>query len=167
MLASVVWAESGVARDRAPLTRADFQRRHGASAVTGTAMFPIQHSLRMIDAARRGRSTFTADFYDGADGGEKIYVVTAQIGKQLPGNFNRTLPRAGQADKLDSVPSWPIQLSYYEPGSDKKDALPMYEMSFVFFANGVSRRLVIDNGEYTMKGELSEFSYVDPLPCKK
>ncbi len=138
-----------------------------ASAVTGSALFPIQHSVKLLEAARRGRTSFTADFYDGADGGEKIYIVVAQIGKQLPANFNRTLPRSGQADKLDGVQAWPMQLSYYEPGTDTKDALPAYEMSFVLFANGVSRRLVIDNGEYTMKGELAEFSAIDPVPCKK
>lgn len=140
-------------------------RRKGA--VVAGAMFPIQHSVKLIEAARRGQQSFTADYYDGADGGEKIYVITAQIGKQLPAGFNRTLPRKGQVDKLDGLPAWPVMLSYYNPGSEQTDAMPVYEMKFVFFANGVSRRLVIDNGEYTMKGELTEFSFLDALPCKK
>ena len=130
-------------------------------------MFPVQHSIKLIEAARRGRTNFTADFFDGAEGGEKTYVVSAHIGKQIATSFNRTLPRVGQADKLDGMPAWPIMLSYFEQGSENKDALPVYEMGFLFYANGVSRRLVIDNGEYTMKGELSELRMLDPTPCRK
>ncbi len=137
------------------------------SAIAAAAMFPIQHSVKLLEAAKRGRPSLIADFYDGADGGEKVYSVSAQIGKPMAAGFNKTLPRAGQADKLDNVPSWPVLLSYFEPGNENKDGLPAYEMGFVFYANGVSRRLMIDNGEYTMRGELSEFSYIDPLPCKK
>lgn len=138
-----------------------------AGAISGEAMFPVQHSLRLLDYARRGRQSFVASFFDGSEGGEKTYSVSAQIGKQLPQSFNRTLPRAGQSEKLDGIPSWPIALSYFEHGSDNKDALPVYEMAFVFFANGVSRKLHIDNGEYSMKGELSELTLLDPVPCKR
>lgn len=148
---------------RVELTHPDKKK----SAIGGAAMFPVQHSLKLIDAARRGRTSLAADFFDGSEGGEKTYVVSAQIGKQVASGFNRALPRAGQSDKLDSVPAWPVMLSYYEHGSDKKDALPVYEMGFVFYANGVSRRLVIDNGEYTMQGELSEFTLLDAPPCRK
>jgi hypothetical protein len=137
------------------------------SAIGGQAMFPVQHSLKLLDAARRGRTSLVADFFDGSDGGEKTYVVSAQIGKAMASGFNRSLPRVGQADKLDGVQAWPIMLSYFEQGSEKADALPVYEMGFVFFANGVSRRLMIDNGEYTMRGEMSDFTLIDPTPCRR
>lgn len=135
------------------------------TAIGGAAMFPVQHSIKMIEAARRGQTQFTADFFDGSEGGEKTYVVAARIGKAVPGGFNKSLPRVGSTDKLDGVTAWPVVLSYYEQGSEAKDAVPIYEMSFLFFANGVTRRLVIDNGDYTMKGELSELSLIDPTPC--
>ncbi len=153
----------GEADTRVDLTHPEARK----TAIGGGAMFPVQHSIKLIDAARRGRTQFTADFFDGSESGEKTYVVSAQIGKAVPAAFNKSLPRVGQADKLDGVIAWPVVLSYYEPGTDKKDAVPVYEMSFVFYANGVSRRLVIDNGDYTMKGELSEFALIDPLPCRR
>lgn len=137
------------------------------TAIGGEAMFPVQHSLKLLDAARRGRNNFTADFFDGSEAGEKTYSVSAQIGKPMTAGFNRSLPRVGQAEKLDAIPSWPVMLSYYEHGSETKDALPVYEMGFVIFANGVSRRLLIDNGEYSMKGELAEFTLIDPTPCRR
>ncbi len=148
---------------RIELTRPDARK----TAIGGDAMFPVQHSLKLLDAARRGRSNFTADFFDGSEAGEKTYSVSAQIGKQMTAGFNRSLPKVGQADKLDGIPSWPVMLSYFDHGSESKDAVPVYEMGFVIFANGVSRRLVIDNGEYTMKGELAEFTLIDPTPCRR
>lgn len=148
---------------RVELTRPD-QRK---TAIGGGAMFPVQHSIKLLDAARRARTNFTSDFFDGSEGGEKTYSVSAQIGKQMTGGFNRTLPKVGQAEKLDGLASWPVMLSYFEHASEGKDAVPVYEMGFVIFSNGVSRRLVIDNGEYTMKGELSEFTLIDPTPCRR
>jgi hypothetical protein len=149
-------------------TRVDLTHPEPRSTAIGAgAMFPVQHSLKLIDAARRGYSQLTADFFDGSEGGEKTYVVAARIGKAVASSVSKALPRVGNTDKLDAVAAWPVVLSYYEQGTEAKDAVPVYEMSFLFYANGVSRRLVIDNGDYTMKGELSEFSLIDPTPCRR
>ena len=43
--------------------------------------------------------------------------------------------------QMMKLKSWPISISYYEDGNDKKDALPSYELAFLYFENGVSRRL--------------------------
>ncbi len=153
----------GTEDTRIEITHPDRRR----SAIGGSALFPVQHSLRLLDAARRGRTMFVSDFFDGAEGGEKTYLVSAQIAKPVAAGFNRTLPRVGQADKLDGVQAWPVLLSYYEQGGESKDALPIYEMAFVYYANGISRRLVIDNGEYTMNGELSQLEMLEPLPCRR
>ena len=137
------------------------------TAVGGRAVFPVQHSVKLLEAARRGENQFKAEFYDGSEGGEKSYIINAQIGRPAASGFNKTLARVGHAERLDGVPAWPVALSYFEHGAETKDAVPNYEMSFLIFQNGVSRRLVIDNGEYTMKGELTDLVMLDPTPCKK
>ena len=38
-------------------------------------------------------------------------------------------------------------------------------MSFVFYDNGVTRRLFIDNGEYSMRGELTELTFLETDKC--
>jgi len=38
-------------------------------------------------------------------------------------------------------------------------------MAFLFYDNGVSRRLFIDNGEYSMKGELKQLTFFDTERC--
>jgi hypothetical protein len=137
-----------------------------SAVVSREALFPIQHSIKLIEHARRGDTTFVADFYDGSEGGEKTYRTFTLIGRPHSPGYNRTLPKVGASSVLDNVRSWPIAMSYYEQQADTRDAPPAYEMSFLFFENGVSRRLFIDNGEYTLRGELKDFTLLEPGKCK-
>ena len=136
-------------------------------AIGGKALFPVQHSIALIDAARKGRTLFTADFYDGAETGQKSYLTTAAIGRPVPPGFNKSLPRIANAERLDRVTAWPVSLSYFEQAPETKDAVPAYEMAFVFYDNGVTRRLFIDNGEYSMRGRLTELTFLEAEKCQK
>ena len=55
------------------------------------------------------------------------------------------------AEQLDQLAAWPVSIGYFEPGSDNKDAVPVYELRFLFFENGVSRKLFIDYGEFAIR----------------
>jgi hypothetical protein len=136
-------------------------------AIAAKALFPVQHSIAVIDAARKGVALFTSDFYDGAENGQKSYLTTAAIGRPVRPGFNKSLPRIANAERLDAVAAWPVSLSYFEQAPDTKDAVPAYEMSFVFFDNGVTRRLFIDNGEYSMRGKLSELTFLEAERCSQ
>jgi hypothetical protein len=135
--------------------------------IDGKALFPIQHSIALIAAARKGARLFTADFYDGSETGRKSYLTTAVIGRPMPAGFNKSLPPLTNGDRLDGVAAWPVSLSYFEQAPDTLDTVPAYEMAFVFYDNGVSRRLFIDNGEYSMRGELTELTFLDVGNCAK
>jgi len=131
------------------------------------ALFPIQHSVALLQAARAGKSLFTADLYDGSEKGDKIFATTAVIGRRLAPGYNKTLKSVAKAEKLDALPAWPISLSYFEKGQEKQDAVPTYELGFVFFENGVSRRLVIDYGEFSIKGQLADLAFLDETKCDR
>ncbi len=60
-----------------------------------------------------------------------------------------------------------MAIGYFEPGSDSTDALPVYELTFLFFENGVSRKLFIDYGEFSMRGELKEITFHPPSKCEQ
>ncbi|HEY8248069.1 MAG TPA: cell envelope integrity EipB family protein [Hyphomicrobium sp.] len=127
--------------------------------------FPIQHSLALVEAARAGRSQFTANLYDGSDKGEKFYETSAVIGPRTdPGSLNGPARVAG-SEKLDGLASWPIAIGYFEPGPARLDALPTYELSFRFYENGVSSRLYIDYGDFAIRGELRELTFLDAGKC--
>ena len=63
------------------------------------------------------------------------------------------------------MPSWPVVVSYYDP-SPKKDGLPAYEISFRMYSNGVSRKLKLDYGTFSLEGELSAIDFYEEKPCQ-
>ena len=129
-------------------------------------LFPIQHSIAMLQAARQGESLFKADLYDGSEKGEKFYATTAFIGKAQEAGANAKLPKVANAERLDGMRSWPISISYFEAGAEKQDAAPSYELAFLFFDNGVSRRLYIDYGDFSIKGTLKQITFLEPGKCE-
>jgi hypothetical protein len=74
--------------------------------------------------------------------------------------------KVANADKLDEIASWPIAIGYFEPGPTRLDALPTYELSFRFYENGVSSRLYIDYGDFAIRGELKELTFLEEGKCE-
>lgn len=128
--------------------------------------YPIQHSIAVLEAARRGETLVQADLYDGSEKGEKVYATTTYIGREQPKAANKSLPPVASAAPLDALRSWPVSISYFEPGKSKQDGVPSYELAFVYFENGVSRRLFIDYGEFSIRGALKEIAFLPPTKCQ-
>jgi hypothetical protein len=133
--------------------------------VAADVYFPIQHSMALIAAAREGKRTVAADLYDGSEGGDKYYVTSTAIGRQVSPGAKTTLAQLKDGGKLDRVPSWPVQISYFKPSVTHSDSLPLYEMSYRFHENGVTSSLRIDHGEFAIKGDLKELSYLEAGKC--
>ncbi len=128
--------------------------------------FPMQHSTALVDAARAGKSHFTADLYDGSEQGAKVYSTSAIIGERVAPGVRKSLAGLKGGEALDQVPSWPVSISYFAKGNTAhKDELPLYEMSYRFHENGVTSEIVLDYGEYAMKGKLKELVMLEPTPC--
>ena len=128
--------------------------------------FPIQHSIALIVAGRAGVTTLRADLYDGSEKGDKAYDTLARIGRKADKGANKQLPAVKNAEALDALAAWPVSISYFEMGKDKQDATPVYELSFLFFENGVSRKLVIDYGDFAIKGEVTDLTFSEPSKCE-
>ncbi|MGE0699508.1 MAG: cell envelope integrity EipB family protein, partial [Hyphomicrobiaceae bacterium] len=137
-----------------------------AMSLKRDTFFPVQHSMALLTAARKGDHFFIADLYDGSEKGEKVFSTASYIGRSKPAGYNRTLPPAASAQPLDKLKSWPISISYFEEGSDDKDAVPAYELAFLYFENGVSRRLFIDYGEFAVRGKLEKLEFLEQAKCK-
>lgn len=135
--------------------------------VAASALFPVQHSLALLAAARAGKSIYASDLYDGSEKGEKVYATTAVIGAKVPPGKNPKLPSVPNAEKLEQYAAWPVSLSYFDVKGDKADAAPSYELAFLFFENGVSQRLFIDYGEFSIRGALKDLVFLDTPACDK
>ncbi len=82
----------------------------------------------------------------------------------MEGVENTKLPAVKNADVLNGVVAWPVVVSYYD-STQKKDGLPSYEVSFRMYANGVSRKLKLDYGTFSLSGELKSIEFTEPKPC--
>jgi EipB-like len=127
--------------------------------------FPVQHSIALLKAAAAGNTSFRADLFDGSEKGEKVYDTVSTIGRRKPPGANRALHPVKDAERLDALAAWPVSIGYFEPGSDNTDQVPVYELGFLFFENGVSRRLYIDYGEFALTGQLTEIQFYAPAKC--
>jgi hypothetical protein len=135
-------------------------------SLPGKVVFPVQHSRMLIDAAEANKTLLEADLYDGSEKGEKVYSTTALIGRQLTSDPVGMSGKVKNVEKLKGMASWPVSISYFEQGKEKEDALPVYEIAFRYYANGVSESLVIDYGEFSIKGALSEIEFYDAPKCE-
>jgi hypothetical protein len=128
--------------------------------------FPVQHSIALLLAAKAGRTTLRADLYDGSEQGTKAYDTIARISAGQPTGANGRLPKIEGAEPLDNLPAWPVTISYYDVAKEGQDSTPVYELSFVYFENGVSRALRLDYGDFAIKGEMTRIEFIEPGKCE-
>ena len=107
-----------------------------------------------------------ADVYDGSEQGEKVYHTVSSIGASLARDTHQKLASVENAKRLQHLDAWPIRVAYFDPKSDKEDAVPVYEIRSVFFENGVNREIVIDYGSFAMEGKLKEITFFEPTKCE-
>ncbi len=131
--------------------------------VSGPVLFPTQHSLAILEAAKQGKTVLQARVYDGSGKGDKVYSTTAFIGKPVKPGAKRPEKRVKNDEALDKLVSWPVSISYFdhkEPGET-----PVYQLGFRFYENGISRDLVIDYGDFAIKGDLSSLELMPSQNC--
>jgi hypothetical protein len=131
----------------------------------GKALFPTQHSLAILDAASQGRTVLQADLYDGSEKGDRVYETTTFIGKPLPPGANKSLKTVEHAEALDTLTSWPVTIGYFNQSPTAEEGTPAYQLAFRLYANGVSRNLRIDYGNFSLTGELSRLEFYNPQDC--
>lgn len=132
----------------------------------GDVYFPIRHSLALLEAARAGKSSLTADLYDGSDKGDKVNHTNSVIGRRYAPGSVRFPASLKNGDKLEGLASWPFAISYFDDATKAGDTAPSYELAFRFYENGVSTKLHINYGEFAINGELSELTFLEPTKCQ-
>ena len=127
--------------------------------------FPMQHAAALIQSAKNGQKFLTASVYDGSEKGNKVYVTNAVIGKPESAEARKKTASFKDAARLSALQSWPMSISYFETGQDKQDAPPAYELAYHFYENGVTTELAIDYGEFAIKGDLKELTFLPESSC--
>lgn len=133
-----------------------------------TARFPTEHLVEILEAAKAGRTLVEIDLFDGSDGGARVYRTTAIIGREQTGPDDTAAePAAASVPALTSSKRrWPVQISYFDPSKGDTDATPEYQLGFLLYETGVSRRLRLDYGDFALAGTLSSLEALPTAACK-
>ncbi len=132
----------------------------GEFELDGSAVFPVRHQVRLIDAAVEGRTFDRSIVYDGSEGA-KAYLAVAFLGKPLQ-EFTQ---EGNGAAPLNDIRAWPVTISYFSTDNIAQEGVPVYQVSFRMFENGVAGDLVLDYGDFVLKGKLSDYEALEQSTC--
>ena len=128
--------------------------KHETLKIPAGALFPVAHQIRLIREASEGVKRDKSIVYDGSDR-DNIYQAITFIGKKhqklRPGGHAID----GNGQKLvRKVAYWPVSISYYPAGETAGEGPPSHQVSFDMYENGVAGDLVLDYGDFALKGSL-------------
>jgi hypothetical protein len=121
-------------------------------------VFPSEHLAILIRAARGGDRFVAVKVFDGS-GEDGMYEVGNSIGRLLD---TGTL-KDRKLEPLAGLKAWPVRLAYFQLG--KSAERPQYETGFRLFENGISDELVLDYGDYALKGTMTALDLFPKPAC--
>ncbi len=165
---NLVDAVDGHAEHGATATAVDLSKpEHKNLDLDAKVVFPTQHMMRVIAAARASETILNFPVYDGSETGDKVFDTLTVIGKKIATGERGHDDAAKDQPRLASVARWPVTISYFDTGKTGKnvDQTPAYAIGFELYENGVSRALTLDYNDFVVSGKLSSIELKEPKPC--
>ncbi len=157
----------GKARREGDATRATIAAPAGRSFdLPGSARFPTEHMVALLEAAMAGRAVAEIDLYDGTEGGSRYVRTTVVVGREQTGADDTGAEPAAVSALTEGRRRWPVDISYFDPNKSGGDATPEYQLGFLVYDNGVSRRLSLDYGDFALAGRLSSLEALPSGRCE-
>ena len=139
------------------------------------AMFPMAHTIALIDKAKAGERIVEEPIFDGDSDAEKKLTSTAIIAPVSqtasaptgdPGQEQaETTPASPElVAKLDGLKAWRVSESFYNTDSDA-DGHPVFQTAYTLYENGVSDDLVLTFDGYSLAGGLVSLDLLDRPDC--
>ena len=165
---NLVDAVDGHAERDASKTAIDLEKPQQKSLnIDSGVVFPTEQMVRVIGAARAGKSVLNFPVYDGSETGDKVFDTLSVIGRKIAPDERKHDDAAAEEPKLVSVPRWPVTISYFEKSKkeDTSEQTPAYAIGFELYENGISRALTLDYNDFVVNGKLSSLEIKDTKPC--
>ena len=166
---NLVDSVDGRAERQSTKTAVALEKPHQKSLnLAAGVVFPTEHMVRAIKAARAGQTVLSFPVYDGSETGDKVFDTLTVIGHEIKPDERSHDDAAAAEPKLASVPRWPVTVSYFERGKTENDTeqTPAYAISFELYANGISRALALDYNNFVINGKLASLDIKDAAPCR-
>ena len=140
---------------------------HKVLDIDPAVVFPTEHMVRVILAARAGKSILDFPVFDGSDTGDKVYDTLTVIGHKLSSDDRKHGDAADSETKLAAIPRWPVTISYFDKvkTDNSGEQTPAYTIGFELYDNGISRALTLDYNDFVVDGKLSSLEIKDQKPC--
>ena len=120
-------------------------------------LFPSAHTILLIDKAKTGAAFVTRQVFDGATD-ENAVQVSAVIGRKVAAD-----PVAAKFGPLVERQGWRVRLAFFPADADAAE--PDYELGMDLLDNGVSRDMVIDYGDYSIRAKLDDIEALGKPRC--
>jgi hypothetical protein len=156
-------AERGATKTEVNLIKPEPKKLEFDAAV----VFPTQHMVRAIAAARADKTILDFPVYDGSETGDTIFDTLTVIGAKIAANERNHDDAAAGVAKLAQVPRWPVTISYFDhnKNAESSDQTPAYAISFELYQNGISRALSLDYNDFVVAGKLASLEFKEQKPC--
>src|SRR3974390_764005 len=120
---NLVDSVDGRAERQSTKTAVALEKPHQKSLnLAAGVVFPTEHMVRAIKAARAGQTVLSFPVYDGSETGDKVFDTLTVIGHEIKPDERSHDDAATVEPKLASVPRWPVTVSYFERGkADNND----------------------------------------------
>lgn len=119
-------------------------------------IFPTEHFINLIRAAKMGETTVSRKIYDGS-GPDGNYDSVALIARDKKSQGVDEKFRS----KLKGLQVWLINLAYFV--SAEQSTTPEYEIKFKLYENGIVTDLVFDYNTFVVNAELSRLDYIESV----
>jgi EipB-like len=114
----------------------------------GGTLFPMAHTVAILDAAQAGKKFAAIPLFDGmADSGAQDSTVAI---------LGWNAPERSDFPALSDVPFTRVHIAFFDRESGA--TTPNLEVGMKYWANGVDDDLQMDFGDFVMTGKMTEFS---------
>jgi EipB-like len=84
------------------------------------------------------------------------------------GDKNKAAEVGADSEIGNTVPGkdyYPVSVSYFDAKAETGEEEPIYQIGFKLYANGITRDLVMDYGDFSMTGKLVDLKVYDKPDC--
>ncbi|MEJ0063235.1 MAG: DUF1849 family protein [Alphaproteobacteria bacterium] len=129
------------------------------------ARFPTQHTLEILNYAARGEKIPNRIVFDGSDeyGQSEISIF---VGKPSPLAAAMDITGKLRGNPLLQEDAWPVRMAFY-PLEASEAGTPDYEMTIDLLPNGVARSMLVDYGDFSVRGTLTNLEALPAGGCSR
>jgi hypothetical protein len=141
---------------------------HQTLDLGANVVFPTEQTVRVIAAARAGKTILNFPVFDGSEGGTKVFDTLSVIGRRIKSDLRKSDPAAAGFPELAGDPRWPVTISYFARNSAARsgEQMPNYIIGFDLYDNGISRALSLDYSNFVVAGRLASLKIGKIKPCR-